>query len=78
MENLRLTNEELLLLENHYVAMKTITNEIRPRTNLGLWKQAFDWYNENHQAKVNMTCRPCYFKVIDWCRKQFYNPEPHE
>jgi hypothetical protein len=35
-----------------------------------LWKQAFDYYNQNNSQKLGMGCAPCYIKVGMWINKQ--------
>lgn len=35
------------------------------------WGKYFDYYNENHDIKLHMSCRPCYSKVYQYIRNNF-------
>lgn len=33
-----------------------------------IWKRAFTFYNENNEVPLQMTCRPCYRKVLEYIK----------
>ncbi len=59
---MEITREDLTKMESTL----SIKHYDRP-----LWAKYFDCYNNNHEIKLHMDCKPCYFKVYNYIRMQF-------
>lgn len=66
-EEITFTKEEIIQLS------KEVANNPLLRGDKILWKKAFDYYNLKHNLPrpLNMTCRPCYIKVVIYIASHF-------
>jgi len=54
------------------IMAKDIKNLIQfmPRDK-AFWSKFFDYYNQNHEKRIGMGCRPCFPKVYYFIKKEF-------
>lgn len=57
-----MTHDEIKHLE------ETVSGNIARNMIDTLWHKAFVFYNQNNEKKLRFTCRPCYQKVLDYCK----------
>lgn len=62
---MKFTKEEIEWMKKNCHSPRITNGEIGK----SLWFRAFDFYNKNNEAKLGMSCAPCYFKVIGYIIK---------